>query len=99
MWGLCAGSVPNEELMQNETEKLEWFEIQLRIKTIEVMLGPKYREAMALTLGTLYDEQKIIAMAKRLGVTPEGLLDRLEKMRLELGIEQEITKGVLKLKK
>lgn len=84
--------------MQNETEKLEWFEIQLRIKTIEVMLGPKYREAMALTLGTLYDEQKITAMAKRLGVTPEGLLERLEKMRLELGIEQEITKGVLKLK-
>lgn len=37
-------------------------------------------------------------MAKRLGVTPEGLLERLEKMRLELGIEQEITKGVLKLK-
>jgi len=85
--------------MQNETEKLEWFEIQLRIKTIEVMLGPKYREAMALTLGTLYNEQKIAAMAKRLGVRPEALLDRLEKMRLELGIEQEVTKGVLKLKK
>jgi len=85
--------------MQNETEKLEWFEIQLRIKTIEVMLGPKYREAMALTLGTLYNKQKIAAMAKRLGVRPEALLDRLEKMRLELGIEQEVTKGVLKLKK
>ncbi|WP_299431214.1 hypothetical protein [uncultured Meiothermus sp.] len=85
--------------MQNETEKLEWFEIQLRIKTIEVMLGPRYREAMALTLGSLYDEQKIAAMARRLGVTSEGLLERLEKMRLELGIEQEITKGVLKMKK
>lgn len=85
--------------MQNQTEKLEWFEIQLRIKTIEVMLGPKYREAMALTLGSLYDEQKIVAMARRLGVTAEGLLERLEKMRLELGIEQEITKGVLKMKK
>ncbi len=85
--------------MQNQTEKLEWFEIQLRLKTIEVMLGPKYREAMALTLGSLYDEQKIVAMARRLGVTAEGLLERLEKMRLELGIEQEITKGVLKMKK
>jgi len=85
--------------MQNETEKLEWFEIQLRIKTIEVMLGPKYREAMALTLGSLYDQQKIAAMSKRLGVTSEGLLERLEKMRLELGIEQEITKNVLKIKK
>ncbi len=63
------------------------------------MLGPKYREAMALTLGSLYDEQKIAALAKGLGVSPEGLLERLEKMRLELGIEQEITKKVLKLKR
>ncbi|WP_027881613.1 hypothetical protein [Meiothermus rufus] len=85
--------------MNNEAEKLEWFELQLRLKTIEVMLGPKYREAMALTLSSLYDEQKIAAMAKRLGVSPEGLLERLEKMRLELGIEQEITKKVLKLKR
>lgn len=54
---------------------------------------------MALALGTLYDEQKIAAMAKRLGVSPQSLLERLEKMRLELGIVQEITKGVLKLKK
>lgn len=84
--------------MQNEVEKLEWFEIQLRIKTIEVMLGPKYREAMAVTLGTLYNEQKIVAMAKRLGF-PRGPAGTPGEDAPELGIEQEITKGVLKLKK
>lgn len=72
--------------MMNEPEKLEWFELQLRIKTIEVMLGPKYREALALTIGTLYDPQKLAAMARRLGVSSEGLHSQLEKIRLELGI-------------
>lgn len=85
--------------MQNEADKLEWFEIQLRIKTIEVILGPKYREAMALTLGSMYNQQKIAALARRLGVTSEGLFERLERMRLDLGIEQEIAKGVSKTKK
>jgi len=70
----------------NEPEKLEWFELQLRLKTIEVMLGPKYREALALTIGTLYDPQKLAAMAQRLKVSPEGLQAQLEKIRLELGI-------------
>lgn len=74
--------------MMNEPEKLEWFELQLRLKTIEVMLGPKYREALALTLGTLYDPQKLAAMAKRLRVSPQGLHGQLEKIRLELGIEE-----------
>ncbi|RIH82255.1 hypothetical protein Mlute_02554 [Meiothermus luteus] len=82
--------------MANEAEKLEWFEIQLRIKTLEVMLGPKYREAMALTLATLYDQEKIQTLSKQLGVSPEGLLQRLEKIRLELGIEQEVTQRALK---
>jgi hypothetical protein len=72
--------------MMSEPEKLEWFELQLRLKTIEVMLGPKYREALALTIGTLYDPQKLAAMAKRLKVSPEALHGQLEKIRLELGI-------------
>lgn len=80
----------------NEKAKLEWFEIQLRLKTIEVMLGPKYREALALTLGTLYDEKRLASMAKQLGVSSEGFFDHLEKIRLEMGIEQEITKQALK---
>ncbi|MCS7058864.1 MAG: hypothetical protein NZL94_08310 [Meiothermus sp.] len=82
--------------MANEAEKLEWFEIQLRIKTIEVMLGPKYREAMALTLSTLYDPGKVQALSKHLGVSEEGLRQRLDKMRLELGIEQDSIQRALK---
>jgi hypothetical protein len=85
--------------MHNEADKLEWFELQLRIKTIEVVLGPKYREAMALALSSMYNEQKIAALAKRLGVTAEGLLERLERIRLDLGIEQEIARGAMKTKK
>ncbi|RDI95695.1 hypothetical protein DV704_05310 [Meiothermus sp. QL-1] len=85
--------------MANETEKLEWFEIQLRLKTLEVVLGPKYREALALTLSTLYSEQKLNTLAKHLGVSPERLFERLEKMRLELGIEEQVTQGVLRLRR
>ncbi|GEM85634.1 hypothetical protein [Meiothermus granaticius] len=79
--------------MMNEAEKLEWFELQLRLKTIEVMLGPRYREALALTLGTLYTPQRLVAMAQRLGVSPEGLHGQLEKIRLELNTVEPGSEG------
>lgn len=72
----------------NDAEKLDWFELQLRLKTIEVMLGTKYREALGMTVSTLYDEQKLVAMSKRLGVKPESMLERLEKMRIDLGFDR-----------
>lgn len=83
-------------MTKEEKGKLEWFALELRLKTIESMLGTKYTEALKVVLKSMYDEHKIVALAKELGVTGRSVLEKLEEIRKDVEMQEQVANRVEK---